>query len=262
MDGAKITAVYFSPTGGTGKVALILAGAMGSEVRELDITDYEAGRLPVEFSAGEVVVFAVPVYGGRVPAEAAKKIGRMTGNGAHAVLAAVYGNRACDDALLELKEIVMSHGFTPAAAVMAVAEHSVMRRFASGRPDRDDVRELARMGEEIAGYLSGLPIGSAIPELTVPGTVPYREYNGIPFKPKAGKECVRCGQCAAHCPVHAIPSAHPEKTDTDLCISCMRCIAVCPGHARSLNRMKLAVAGKAMESQFCTRKENVLILPS
>lgn len=256
MKISKVTVVYFSPTGGTKKAALAVAQGIRYKVEECDITEYDAGRRERSFSDQELVVFAIPVYGGRVPDAAARKIALMSGNGTPAVLMAVYGNRACDDALLELSDLVSEHGFVPAAAVTAVAEHSVMRKFAAGRPDADDERELKEIGAEIERRLED---GAACSKFTVPGNRPYREYNGIPFKPKAGKACTRCGICAEHCPVRAIPREQPDQTNAEICISCMRCISVCPSHARSLNKAKLALAETAMGKSFKGRKKNVLI---
>ena len=53
----------------------------------------------------------------------------------------VYGNRAYDDTLLELKTRLKRAGFRCAAAVAAVAEHSIMCQFATGRPDPGDLAE-------------------------------------------------------------------------------------------------------------------------
>ena len=59
----------------------------------------------------------------------------MKGNQARAVLVCVYGNRAYEDTLIELKDVADKAGFVPAAAVATIAEHSIMHKFAAGRPD-------------------------------------------------------------------------------------------------------------------------------
>lgn len=260
MDMKKAVVVSFSPTGGTKKAAMYLAGGLGMETEVFDITDYEAGKNARVFSEKEVAVFAVPVFGGRVPSPAAEKIRNMKGNQTPAVLLAVYGNRASEDALVELKDLVEERGFVLAAGVEAVAEHSIMRRFAAGRPDGEDAKELEQFGEVIAKKLADLPDVSGLCAIKLPGNVPYREYNGVPFKPQAGKKCTECGVCAALCPVKAIPAERPSETDMNRCISCMRCIAVCPEQARGLNKLKLALAEKASEKKFQGRKANVLYI--
>ena len=67
---------------------------------------------------------AVPSYGGRVPEIAVSRLKQMKGNGARAVLLVVYGNREYEDTLLELSDVMEAAGFSPVAAVAAVAEHS------------------------------------------------------------------------------------------------------------------------------------------
>ena len=63
----------------------------------------------------------------------------INGNGANALLVAVYGNRAIDDCLLELRNILTEQGFKCRAAISAVAEHSMMPKFAANRPDSKDI---------------------------------------------------------------------------------------------------------------------------
>ena len=89
----NITAVYFSPTGGTKKACMALASAMSQDVKEVDLctSDWEW-----TFGPGDVVIVGMPVFGGRIPGFAAEKLKHCRGNGAVAVTAAVYGNRAFD----------------------------------------------------------------------------------------------------------------------------------------------------------------------
>lgn len=260
MNIRKATAVYFSPTGGTKKVVLLLAQALGMEVEELDITDCEETICDRTFPEDEVVIFGIPVYGGRVPSPALEKIRRIKGKETPVVLTAVYGNRDYEDALLELKEVTDTNGFIPAAAVTAIAEHSIMRRFAAGRPDGKDEGVLKTFGEQIAKRLQEITSARQLANFAIPGNQPYRQYDGVPFKPKAGKACTNCGLCAVHCPVKAIPEDKPSSTDNARCISCMRCIAICPSHARSLNAVKLLAAETGMKKKFQNYRENELLM--
>lgn len=93
----------------------------------------------------DVCLISVPSYGGRVPAAAIERLKKISGNGAKAVLNCVYGNRAWEDTLTELQDILEEQGFQCVAALATVAEHSIFRQFATGRPDEDDRAELLEM---------------------------------------------------------------------------------------------------------------------
>ncbi|MBR6708073.1 MAG: flavodoxin family protein, partial [Clostridia bacterium] len=138
--------IYFSPTGGTRRTADILANAISTDITQVDVT---AEHSPRSFSAEDVCLFAVPSFGGRVPAAAIERIRAMHGQDTKAVLLCVYGNRAYEDTLLELKDALCEQGFLPVAAAAAIAEHSIMRQYAKGRPDAQDKAELLAFAEHI-----------------------------------------------------------------------------------------------------------------
>lgn len=253
MKITKLNMVVFSPTGGTQKVMDALGNGMGWEKEETDISVEPQER---EYGPDELVMFGVPSYGGRVPEIAVQRIREMRGNRTPAVLVVVYGNRAYDDTLLELKETVEKAGFTAVAAVAAVAEHSIMRQYGTGRPDAADQDELKKFASDIRKRLDQM---EAPVSVEVPGNAEYREYKGVPLKPSANsKKCTECGLCAAKCPAKAIPADNPRETDTKKCISCMRCISICPQQARSLNKIMLAAASQSLKKACSGHKENEL----
>ena len=194
----SVYSILFSPTGGTKKVAVCLAEGFGLEVREIDLTNPAANFSSFSFTADDICVVAVPSFGRRVPAPAVSRLANMSGNGARAVLAVVYSNRAYEDTLLELKDTLIQAGFCCVAAVATVAGHSIMRQYASGCPDQEDLAELGQFARQIRAAIEAETAPSSV---KVPGNMPYREYNGVPLKPKAGKNCTSCGLCAEKCPV-------------------------------------------------------------
>ena len=131
----KLCKIVFSPTGGTKKVADYVADVLEGEESTVDLSDPELDLGAVRLAQGDVAVIAVPSFGGRVPAVAAERLIKVRGNGARAVLVCVYGNRAYEDTLVELEDLAQQAGFEVVAAIAAVAEHSIARQFATGRPD-------------------------------------------------------------------------------------------------------------------------------
>ena len=88
--------IYFSPTGGTKRVADILVNNLGGEFRDVDICrDIESMTL----QADDVCLVSLPSFAGRVPQIAVERLKKISGNGAKAVLNCVYGNREWDDTL-------------------------------------------------------------------------------------------------------------------------------------------------------------------
>ncbi|MBR5534697.1 MAG: 4Fe-4S dicluster domain-containing protein [Ruminiclostridium sp.] len=248
--------ILFSPTGGTMKTANLLTKEFSSEVRVVDLMDRKADFSSIPFTPEDLCVVAVPSFGGRIPAPAAVRMAQMQGNGAKAILMAVYGNRTTGDMLLELKDILTKAGFRPVAALEAVARHSLFPQFAAGRPDSKDHRELVSFASQIKEKLAA----ESSEELTVPGSFPYQEYTSIPLKPKADHGCVRCGHCARHCPVGAIPLESPNQTNTQVCITCMACTAFCPQRARKISPLVLFPAALALRKSCKGRKPNKLYL--
>lgn len=241
--------VVFSPTGGTKKVADAIAAGLGGCKAVLDLADADfAGG---SIGQGDVAVIAVPSFAGRVPSVAAERLLRVEGSGAFAVLACAYGNRAYEDTLIELLDLSKAAGFRPVAAVAAVAEHSIVRKFATGRPDSRDFEYLSGF---TAKALQKISLGDGS-EPAVPGNRPYHEAKGVGMVPKATKGCVECGLCARECPVQAIDRESPRSVDASTCISCMRCVAVCPHGARKINPVMIAAAGLALKKACSERKE-------
>lgn len=247
----SIYTLSFSPTGGTDKVLQILAAEFG-HAQNIDLTARQDFSV-ISFSPEDICLFGVPAYAGRIPAPATQRICQLTGNGAKAVIVAIFGNRAIDDTLIELKDTVESRGFTVAGGVSAVAEHSIMRTFGAGRPDAQDEAELREFAKQILAHIH------TIREIPIPGNRPYKAAGGKNMIPVLSGSCTGCGTCADRCPAGAISPAD-FSVDEDVCISCMRCIAVCPAGARGLDPEKLAAKVQMLQNALGGRKKNELFL--
>lgn len=252
----KLYNIVFSPTGGTQKAATLLTKAVGGEEVAIDLTDGNQDFSAIWLTGEDVAIIAVPSYGGRVPAVAVDRLSAIQGQGARAVLVCVYGNRAYEDTLVELEDTAKKAGFRVIAAVAAVAEHSIVRQFAAGRPDGQDAAQLAAFGEKIQAKLSA----GNLSEPKIPGNRPYKKAGGAGMVPKATKACNRCGVCAAKCPVQAIHKDDPTKVDKKVCISCMRCVSVCPQGARKVSPLLLSAAGLMLKKACSQRKDCELFL--
>ena len=245
--------ITFSPTGGTGKVADIIAEEWEGQVTRIDLSDAKTDCSNIKLEQGDAALISVPSYGGRVPELAAKRLMKINGNQARCVIACVYGNRAYEDTLVELQDIVESCGFRVIAAISAVAEHSIMHQYAAGRPDKKDTEELRGFAKKIYRKLmDDKPSTSAF---KVPGNRPYKKAGGAGLVPKATKECVSCGLCAENCPAQAISKDNLKTADSKKCISCMRCVAACPKSARKVNGALVSAAALAIKKACSERKE-------
>ena len=207
MEIKRAAALYFSPTGGTRRIASRLASALCPGAEELDVTVRPAAR---EFAADELAVIAAPVFGGRVPALSVERLRGITAHGTPAVVVAVYGNRAYEDALLELCDAAAERGFRVIAAGAFIARHSIVPDIAAGRPDSADFAALERFAAAVREKLAAAPAAEALSAVTPPGSRPYREFGGVPMHPSAPKsKCGQCGKCAAECPRG--PSTPPRR---------------------------------------------------
>ena len=247
----KTVEIIFSPTGGTEKVARIITGRWDPDAVTVDLGDAKADFSRCVIEKEDRVLIAMPSFGGRAPAVAIQRLGRIAGNGAECTLVCVYGNRAYEDTLAEMEDAAKKSGFRVAAAVAAVAEHSILPQYAAGRPDAADKKQLEQFADAIANGAEGTAV--------IPGNRPYKKSGGAGLVPKPTGSCVKCGLCAEKCPVQAIDPVSFQG-DAKKCIGCMRCRKQCPANARKVNGMMVSIAGIAIKKGCSVRKDNELYL--
>lgn len=149
----------------------ILCQGMGKESVVTDLCVKAADIQLPNIQEDDLAIIAMPVFAGRVPALAVDRLRMVKPNSAKCVVVAVFGNRAYDDALLEMQDVASEIGFRVIAAIAAVAEHSIIRKYGKGRPDANDEQTLRQFGTDII-----CKAGSddcTMPQ--VPGNRPYKK---------------------------------------------------------------------------------------
>lgn len=247
----KFTQIVFSPTGGTKRVADIISEGLANNVARVDLSDRRGDFSKTIYGDEDIVIIAVPSFGGRVPNVAIERLHMLKGSGAKAIIVCVYGNRAYEDTLVELKDTVEQAGFCVVAAITAVAEHSIMHQYATGRPNIEDREQLLDYSKQILEKLKS----GFVTNLSIPGNRPYRKGSSAGLVPKTGKSCTDCGACAEVCPVGAISKENVASINKKICISCMRCVAICPQKAKTLNRTMVSVASLALKKSCSISKK-------
>lgn len=251
MNTRKWIIAHFSPTGGTKKIADAIAAGFADPVAEMDLTKADSAAA---LGPQDALMAVLPVYAGRVPQISLERLSALKGNGRKAVAVVVYGNREFDDALLETKKALEENGFQVIAAAAFIAEHSLVRSIAAGRPDDRDEALCRQFAAEIMRKLdTPTPV-------TVPGKDPYRELKPSPFHPAGDDNCIRCGICAEQCPLGAIPTDAPDQTDPNRCINCMRCVQVCPRQCRALPEPFVAGAAQMLSEKAAGYKKPAVFL--
>lgn len=244
---------YFSPTGGTKKVADAVASSLDGEKVSLDLCrEISAFAL----SEGEALIAFMPVYCGRVPSAALERLGALKGQGQPAAAVAVYGNREYDDALVETADALEACGFKTVGGAAFIAQHSVVRSVAVGRPDSSDTEKARAFGKALQEKISSGELSSPL----LPGNRPYVEMKNLTVHPAAGESCTGCGICAEGCPVGAIKPDSIREAIHGKCINCMRCVMLCPVGVRSMPEDYLAGSRKMLSEKAAGRKEPNLFL--
>jgi len=261
MKVQSLKLVYFSPTGTTKAVVQgISRGINQCLVEIIDITRPDARKKPLRILENELLVIAVPVYMGRVPALLMEWLQAIKAQKTPVVCVVVYGNRAYEDALLELKNIVTKCGCIPIASAAYIGEHAFSSSetpTAAGRPDASDLNHAELFGRKINEKLLSVSSVDHISDINIPGNYPYRGDSklwSVDFI-AISSECTQCGICAEGCPVGAIDSENSNLIDKEKCITCCACIKNCPQNARTMKNGPVKDAAIRLNKLYKERKE-------
>lgn len=257
MNIKKINRVGFSPTGTTKTVLESIASGMDSKASTFIDMTLPTHDEAICFGSEDVVIIGAPVYAGRLPVHAVERFRKLKGEHTPVVIVVVYGNREFEDALLELKHLVIEQGFVPVSGAAFVGEHSfstVEFPVAQGRPDSADMACAKAFGEAVARKIATLESVVGV-EIDVPGNFPYK--NGMPANsvaPVSMVACTLCGVCASVCPTGAIEVGDDVMTEASLCIRCCACVRACPHEVRVIEDEAWKAIGVRLHTNCATPK--------
>lgn len=274
MNIANCSVVVFSPTGSSRKVALAVArGCANGDAEVLDATCHSVDER--SFGAADLVIAAVPVYGGKVAPLALKRLSGIKGSSTPVVPIVVYGNRAYDGALKEWADFLSQRGFVPIAAGAFVGEHSYSTEaypIATGRPDVADLEQAEALGRAVKKKIEqnqnpsrvdvrllkhprssfGAMLRFVFFVLRMRRKLP--QANSVPTV--SADKCVGCGLCVSLCPAEAIVRGDELHTDASRCIRCCACVKGCATNARTYSSPFAPILSEC----FGKRKNPVVIV--
>lgn len=258
--------IYFSPTKTSKRV---LEGiARGIDIPNINTFDLTQPIMEShEFQRNDaLIIFGAPVYDGRIPKDAVERFRKFKGNNTPAVVVVVYGNRAFEDALLELETLVKNLGFNPFAGAAFIGEHSFSTKetpIASLRPDKDDLLKASDFGKSIRAKLENQSEIDEFERIKMPGNFPYKKgMKDSDIAPVTRNEdCVQCGTCVDVCPKGLLRIEEVVVlTNTKECILCCACIKECPTQSRVLENDHILHVTQWLHKNCSSRKEPELFM--
>lgn len=266
----RVTGLFFSATGNTRKVTeeitYALGDQLGAETEALGITKPAARKRSRSFGRGDLLVIGLPTYAGKLPNKILPDLSNITAEGALAVCAVTFGNRAFDNSLAELVNVMAGNGFTVIGGAAFACRHAFTDKLAPGRPDETDLAAASAFAGRAAEKVLGGDLSSpAVPgDPAAPYYVPLREDGEravfLKAKPKLDPErCDRCGICAEVCPMGAIDREN-VKSVPGTCIKCQACVRRCPKKARYFDDPDFLSHVAMLEQNYTGRQENSFYL--
>ena len=224
----KVSKVYFSPSGTTEKIVNEVAKNFNMNRENYDLLSFDEEK---SFS-DELVIFGIPVFDGRIPKLACKRLSKMKGNNTKAIVILNYGNMDYGDALLELTELLKENNFQIVGVAATVSQNSLFNQIGHNRPDESDMKKINEFSQKIVEKLKN----NEENEIFVNGYKPYSAYRTPEFSINCDENlCVECLDCVYTCPEEAIMENTPTMTNIDDCTRCSTCINVCSEGARSFS---------------------------
>jgi len=240
MEIHSVKLVCFSPTGTTRTIIKAIANGINhNKVELVDITKPEARQQSLTMKKDELLIIGIPVYMGRLPKLLSDWLHSIKAENTLAVCVVMYGNRAYDNALLELKDTLKNCGCKPIAGAAYIGEHSFSSNelpCSVGRPDTNDLHNAKLFGQKIQEKILSISSDKPYADINVPGNFPYGGVTDL-WKVDfiaVSNNCLQCGICAEGCPTGAIDMKDSKLIDIQKCTLCCACIKKCPQNAKSI----------------------------
>jgi len=265
MKTSKVRLIYFSPTRTTAQIVEEIAKGMDPDsVEHIDLTLPMPAIPKFDDGTDSIAIVGVPVYGGRVPELAVKRLQELKSNGMPVIPVVVYGNRAFEDALAELRDLLQQNGFLAIAAGAFIGEHSFSRKdlpIAENRPDDKDLKAAFSFGQKVQRKLSDIDGTGTLSTIAVPGDLPYKNWAPPSGAPRTQEDaCTLCATCVDLCPAGAITVDDAVVTDPSKCILCCACIKGCPEQARYIDVERINQISQWLHENCEERKEPEIYL--
>lgn len=270
MNIKRLRVLYFSPTGGTAKIARTLAGELGRRLglkpEYIPFTKPEEREKEYRFGPEELLVMASPVYAGRLPNKLMPEYrAKIFGEDTPALPICVFGNRSPDEAPRELVLLLEGNGFRTVGAAAFAGRHAFSDKVGQGRPDKADLFQIADFAAKAADKLAGgdLPLLELDRSEIGPYYTPLKE-DGAPARFLKAKplthweKCTACGACARACPMGSID---PGTMDAQgLCIKCQACVRKCVRRAKYFEDPDFLSHVAMLEQNYIRRAENIILI--
>jgi Ferredoxin len=262
--------LYFSPTRTTQAIVRTIAQGVGLPTREFDFTHLSTSPATPVFGQNELAVVGLPVYMGRVPSAANAYLRTLNAEGAPCIVVGVYGNRAFDDYLVELEDILREQGFLPVAAAAFIGEHSITSALGTGRPNPDDLALATEFGKHTANKLEAADSVPVLAAGKIPGNRPYETYSAKASKKKDGEKvangptvddlCTNCKLCVSVCPIDNINPDNVRDINPYECLRCHACVRNCPADAIRFLKPGFIRHVKDLENSFSKPDKTPLLV--
>ena len=263
----KVYQIYFSATGTTEKIVKTIAAKFaedaGAEVFTYDFTLPAARESFPGLGPADIAVIGLPTYAGRLPNLMLPYLQGIRGGGALAVPVVTFGNRAFDNSLIELRNLLEERDFHTVAGGAFSCEHSFSYELGKGRPDTDDLTEAAEFGRAVAAKVQAISEGELSTPVCVDGDAEAgyyqpRDRKGVfidirKVKPMTNDKCINCGLCARTCPMGAIDPADVSSIPGK-CIKCCSCYKKCPTGAKYFEDAGYLYHKEELEAMYGIRR--------